>query len=64
VLVVDHLLVERESLVVQQVAEPVALRAQVVAVVVARLVLDRNLVGDPEAIPLLEADDLLRVVRE
>ena len=42
-LVVDHLLVEREALVVQQVAELVALRAQVVAVVVARGGLDRDL---------------------
>src|SRR6185503_18179526 len=63
VLLVDHLLVEREPLVVQQVAEPVALRAEVVAVVIARLVLDRDLVGHAQAVAL-EPDDLLRVVGE
>src|SRR5207245_468254 len=45
VLVADHLLVEREPLVVQRVAELVALGAQVGLVVGIWQVLDRNLVG-------------------
>ena len=57
----DHLVVEAEALVVQQVAELRGLRPQVGAVVVPRGVLDWNLVGDAEAVAL-QADDLLRIV--
>src|SRR5438067_11569184 len=62
-LLVNQLLVERQSLMVQRVTETVALRAQVGLVVGVRDGLDRDLVGDREAVAL-EAEDLLRVVGE
>src|SRR3954463_9509783 len=62
-LLVHHLLVEREALVVQRVSEAVALGAQVRLVVRVRRVLDRDLVAHGEAVAL-EAADLLRVVGE
>ena len=58
-LVVDHLLVERQALVVKRVPHLLALRLQVVGVVLAGRVLDRDLVGDVEAVAL-QPDDLLR----
>src|SRR5919106_2183110 len=62
-LLVDHLLVEREALVMEEMAELLLLRAQVGDVVLVGGVLDRHLVGDPEPVAL-ESDDLLWVVRE
>ena len=59
----DHLLVERQALVVQRVAHLVALGAQVGLVVGVGGRLDRHLLGDREPVAL-EADDLFRVVGE
>src|SRR5205807_5196086 len=58
---VQQLLVEVEALVVEDVAHPLRLRAQVGGVVFVRGVLDRDLGADREAVAL-EAADLLRVV--
>ena len=60
---VQHLLVERQRLVVERVAHPVALGAQVRLVVRVGRVHDRHLLGDRQAVAL-EAADLLRVVGE
>ena len=62
-LVVDHLLVQREALVVQRVAHAVALGAQVGLVVRVGGVLDRHLRRDRQPVALQPAD-LLRVVGE
>ena len=62
-LVAQHLLVEREPLVVERVAEPVALGAEVGLVVRVRHVLDRDLIGHGQPVTG-QPGDLLRVVRE
>ena len=62
-LLVDHLLVERQALVVQHVTELLALGPQVVGVVLGGRVDDRQLVGHPQPVAL-ETDDLLGVVRQ
>src|ERR1043166_8542875 len=62
-LVVEHLLVERQALVVQRVAELVALGPQVSLVVGVGRRFDRHLLGYREAVAL-EANDLFRVVGE
>ena len=49
-LVAEHLLVERKPLMVQRVAEPVALGAQVRLVVGVWDVLDRDLIGHRQAV--------------
>jgi hypothetical protein len=61
VLRVQHLLVERQPLVVQRVPQPGALRVQVALVVRVGRVHDRDLLGDRQAVAF-EPDDLLRVV--
>ena len=58
---VDQLLVERQALVVEDVAEALPLGAQVILVVWVGHGLNRELVGDREAVAL-ESVDLLRVV--
>src|SRR5262245_12394912 len=63
VLLVEELLVERQSLVMERVTHPVALGAQVGLVVRVGDGLDRHLVADREAVAL-QPQDLLRIVRE
>src|SRR5215218_2162671 len=52
VLLVDQLLIEGQALVVERMAEAVALRAQIGLVVRVRHRLDRDLIGDREPITL------------
>src|SRR4051795_1987627 len=61
--VMDQLLVERQPLVVQRVAEALALGPQILLVVRVGHRLDRDLVRDREPVAL-EAVDLLGVVGE
>src|ERR1700740_647774 len=61
VLGLEHLLVERQPLMVEHVPQPLGLRPQVRLVVGVGLVLDRDLVGDRQSGPG-EAGDLLGVV--
>ena len=61
VLVLDHFLVERQALMMERVAHAVTLGPQVGLVVGVGQVLDRDLVGDRQAVAL-HARDLLGVV--
>src|SRR3954462_10754148 len=63
VLFVEQLLVQRQALMVEGVAHPVALGAQVGLVMRVGHGLDRDLIGDREPVAL-QAQDLLRVVGE